>query len=513
MAREAYVIGGGMLDGIKENGKNALAHPEQSVPAFVLSTIIGGAMAYAQKKPGAFRLGAKVVGAAFTVGFVKDLLDPERLSGIGSAVSDTWYGRGSLSENRAKINVYAGQFAFDTAFMAVGGGLGAGSVAYGRARGWSPSYFREKLSEGSSKLASSFSLRHERALSLSLGAVSDTVPAVGRRHLPAMEMFPEGMNAAPTRASMVKLDLQGKPRPLSEQERVLYHREGKSTLEWKPSEETIRVRHETEKFVQQIMKGDYEGALKTAMETEVMQSTELNPARRKSIAKINAEDLNNPQQVMSVMGEMSGQAQFKWQQRTQDGHIGSMQLDVTVPRPIIKLKDGGVEVALVDFTQQGNVGFKGPVKVEYPTTTTSGAPLTKSQIAEIEAIRKSEVGQRMIGETALFAFEESLVHANQHYTAYGKIMSPTFARYSRDFHIKHDTRPQMLHFAGLTDKMSSMREIFMEQEVPMMLYDAGMPLSMIRHHFFFGNRHMQERTPIMNYLEAREAGKNFFGAD
>lgn len=502
LSREAYVFGGGMWDGIKANGKHAIENPEQSAPAFLLSAGIGAAMAYANKRAGLIKLAARVAGVAFTVGFVKDLLDPERLSGIGNAASDTWNGRGTLAENRAAINHHGGQFAFDVAFMGAGGMMGAGAVSFGRAKGWSPSLISERLGFGKPAEALLPVPVHARVHSRSLGAISEKVQRFDKgRSLPSTEFFPnEGLTPS-LRSRMLRTDGTGKPKPLSEQESIVWKRDDGKVLEWKPTDESVQVRREAETFVKQLMAKDYKGATQTALSTEAMRGVELNPHSRKHEVNIGAAEILDNEHLGSHMKSLSELAIFKWHQVIKDSEIGMEQLSVVVPRPIIKLKNGEAHVPFVDFVKQQDRTFT----LEFPTTTTSGKPLTAAQTAEITTIRNSPEGQRLLGEVALFAFEESLVHANQHRTSGGRIMSPTFAEFSRDFSQTHGTRGHMLAFLGMMDRFHPLREALFEQEVPAILYDAGMPLSMIKHHFFFGGRHTVERAPVIKFLEAREA--------
>ncbi len=141
--------------------------------------------------------------------------------------------------------------------------------------------------------------------------------------------------------------------------------------------------------------------------------------------------------------------------------------------------------------------------------TTEGAKLTAEQLAEVQAIRQSPEGQRVLAETAVTAFEESVVHANQYAHSAGGILSPSYARFTRDFGIEHGLRGQFLSFLGMIEQEHPLRIPFYEQEVPALLYDAGMPLPLIERHYFFGSRHVSERTPLINFLRDIEASPTY----
>jgi len=175
---------------------------------------------------------------------------------------------------------------------------------------------------------------------------------------------------------------------------------------------------------------------------------------------------------------------------------GDQRLRAYVPRTLIEIADGAPPVALVDFVPTNKGGYT----ITMPMADVKGQTLTSSRGLAINEIRNSPEGQRIIAETALIAFEENIVHANQHLNG-GAIMSPTYAAYTRDFGITHGTRPSLLNFLGMLDKLHETRQPFYEQEVPAMLYDAGMPLEMIQRHYFFGSHHVPIRVPIMNYLQ------------
>jgi hypothetical protein len=405
-----------------------------------------------------------------------------------------------------------------------GGSLGAVEAPRGLTPGSKPLNASESLFGGSSR-----SLRTEVALGAaekvaakptaattaesSLGAIGEGSQSLqgprpmmpDARDLPAYGVFPVG--PMKPNAQAFRLAAEGQTKPLSEiqaAERVVWEFKENKTADWKPNKESLEVRGQAEQFVQRFMAGDYAGALNVAVEAPVMARVNLNPPTRIHEVKINADELAKPEIVELKMNELSKYAEFKWAQSVRDGIVDETKLEVVIPKTIVELKSGA-EVRIVDIVPVEQNGYRQSYKMEFPSKDVKGNPLTPEQLKEIEAIRQSPGGQRLLAETALFGFEETIVHANQHITQGGAISSPAFAEFARNVAARSETnRGHRLAFLGMIDSQHAMRPKIMEQEVPALAYDAGMPLSMVRHHFFFGARHVQERTPVMDFLQLRE---------
>lgn len=480
LSRESYVIGGGLVGGIADNARQAIQNPSKALPELGIAVGTGALMALAHGRKGLIGLGAKVIGLSFAYGFVKDLTNEERLSGIGNAVGDTWKSGAHLEQNRDAIKQHAGQFAFDTAVMMAGGTLGAGAMRYYGRTAELP-MFRERTPA----LAGSFGFNYT---------------GLSKRSLPAAEVFPEGPMTASKHAHLLENNPKANVSKASEVVEFPAPN-GKSTVSWKPTAEAVRVRLEAQSFVEKLQKRDYMGALNVVVESPSLNGVELNPVNRKHAVKITAADLaRNPNEVAVAMDRMGVLGKFEWKQATTStAQVEMQKLTAIVPQVNVELSLGRV-VPLVEFVPSNN-GFK----AQFPTRTTDGGSLTVAEMAEMHKLRQSEAGQRLIAETAIIAFEESTVHANQH--SVGGIMSPTYAEFSKEITLgsEYRTRSHLLALLNMLSRQDQNRSFIFEQEVPALLYDAGMPLSMIKHHYFFGSRHVPERTPVMEFLERREA--------
>jgi hypothetical protein len=433
-------------------------------------------MALAHGKKGLVGLGAKVVGLGFAVGFVKDLTNEERLSGIGAAVSDTWNSSARLEQNREAIKHHAGQFAFDTAVMIGGGAIGAGAMRYYGRTSELP-LFRERTTT----LAGSFGLKNDGF--------------IPNRHLPAIEVLPEG----PMPRSKFAHRWDGKSKAASAAEQIeMPSPNGQHTMTWRPSNDSFRVRQEAQTFVEKMQSGDYLGALNVAVESPSLTGVQLNPLNRNHSITIKASEFKNPNDVALLMDKMGDLGKFEWKQTSTVSEIMPERLTAIVPKVLVELKPGTV-VPLVDFIPAAK-GYK----AQFSNATVSGVQLSAAEASQMNALRQSPAGQRLIAESAIIAFEESTVHANQHMS--GGIISPTFAEFSKAITLKSDygTRSHMLAFINSLSRQDANRATVFEQEVPALLYDAGMPIPMIKHHYFFGSRHVQERRPIMEFLDRRE---------
>ncbi len=533
LSREAYVLGGGVGDGFKAN-MNAQSMIERT-PDFVISAGIGAGLALAQGKKGIVKLGAQITGLSFAAGFAKDLTDADRLNGLSTAVSNTWKSPDNLEQNRALVKKHAGDFAFDTTLMMAGGMLGAGSVKVGRSEaagqlksvvGNSLESVKRSLTPGTAGKAEVMSGALGAAERKLVGAVKENPgsssaatmverkPAVteggsislstGPRegHLPALEVIPEG-SMTPNRGSR-RLPDDAAQRPLADiqkTETLPWEMENGATATWKTSKEGVDVRLQAQQWVDAFTQGRYGDALKVAIEAPVMANVNLNPVKRPHTEIINAAELKRPDILQWKMSTLSSHAEFKWQQTMRDGQVEAVKLEVVIPKPIIELKEG-TRVPLVDFVRNESTG---KYSVDYPEKSVSGARLTPAEVSEIRAVRQSPEGQRLLAETAIFGFEETIVHANQHIVQSGKATSPTFAEFAAEWASQSPSlRGHRLSFLGALDNQHPSRHTIFEQEVPMLAYDAGMPLALVRHHFYFGDRHVNIRKPVMDFLRIRE---------
>jgi hypothetical protein len=284
---------------------------------------------------------------------------------------------------------------------------------------------------------------------------------------------------------------------------------GLTEVAWKPSEASVTTRTEAQNFVKAFMAKDYHGALATSIEAKVLQHVELNPNPKLQSVDITAAELKDPLTLQYHMSQLAKIGVFDWRQKISGADVLESRLRVNVPRTVVQLDSGNAKVALVDFVKTEGPGYFSGYKVDYPSVTTSGEKLSPEQLSEIETIRKSPEGQRVLAETAIVAFEESIAHANQHISAAGDIISPSYARFSRDFSIEHGTRAHFLSFLGMMGKDHQFKVNFNEQEVPAILYDAGMPLPLIEHHYNFGGRHVEERLPVFQFLRNTEASSTY----
>jgi hypothetical protein len=306
-------------------------------------------------------------------------------------------------------------------------------------------------------------------------------------------------------SSRVSTDAHGKPiLDVQKTDVVNWEVQPGKNFQWEPNNNGIEIRLQAQSFVDKFMKGDFAGALNVAVEAPVMERINLNPSSRVHEVRISADELAKPEIVEIKMNELSKYAEFKWSQVVADGIPGDSRLEVVIPKTIVGLKSGA-DVRLVDIVPTETSGFRQAYKIEFPNRDVKGNPLTAEQTREIQALRESAGGQRVLAETAIFGFEETIVHANQHITQGGGISSPAFAEFARNIAASNENlRGHRLSLLGSLTAKHAERPKIMEQEVPALAYDAGMPLSMVRHHFFFGSRHVEQRTPVMNFLKFRE---------
>ncbi len=510
ISREVNVFGGGLLDGAAEkvNSRNLLA----SSPEIAESAGIGLLLAAAQSRAGWLRLGAEVVSLAFTASFAKDLSDKDRLAALHDTFVDTWKSPQNADRGREQVKKYAGDFAFDSALMMMSGGLGAsyGKIHTSRANLLLETREKAGISEEPSRAGGN----DEHAIKVRSGSEMPAMRSAGAygasfqthpvsEFLPPLTVFPDEPMPTSSRAARLLEDADKLPlKDIQKQEKLTWRLANGKTIEWEPSKESVEVRLQAQKFVDNFMAGRYMDALSAAVDTPVMEQAELNPKRRMHEVKMTPEELKKPEILAFKLDDLSSRAKFRWQKTVRGDEVIASDNDVVVPVPVIELRGGQTEVALVDFRRLDN----GRYQAVFPEQTRQGRALTPEESKEMSALRSSPEGQRLLAETALFGFEEAIVHANQHLNMSGHIASPSFAEFARNFGREHGTRGHYLAFLGFLDSLSPHRDVLFEQEVPALAYDAGMPLPLVNHHFFFGARHVDVRKPVMTFLQAKEAG-------
>ncbi len=147
------------------------------------------------------------------------------------------------------------------------------------------------------------------------------------------------------------------------------------------------------------------------------------------------------------------------------------KMGITEPRTVIEL-DGGAHVDLI--SRPG----------EKPMTI-DGRPLTTAEISQINSLRQSVEGQRVIAEHAAVKMEE-MIHVRQMQNG-GKPISKTY----EDFRAWSGEPP-----LSENPSMSDQRR-HAELDVVAAMYDAGFPVEMLSKHF--ENQYL-DRKSLMNYF-------------
>jgi hypothetical protein len=132
--------------------------------------------------------------------------------------------------------------------------------------------------------------------------------------------------------------------------------------------------------------------------------------------------------------------------------------------------------------------------------------LTPQEKAEIQMVRDSDAGKKLFAEHAIQAFEERLVHLNQFPER--QILSPTYARFVEQ-HATNSPSDDLFNLGigrenkGLDDVKGTGRSLrTIEQEVPMLLYDAGMPVEMISQQM---EKNHPYRKEVLDFLREQQA--------
>ena len=126
VAREAYVMGGGLVGGaVSEGWKEVNDQPKETAIKLAASVGIGVVLGAAQRRAGIWGLGAEAIGSALGISFMADLSSPERLGLVQKTWLDTWSSAANQDGNRTLMDRALGQFAFDSGLMTIGGLSGA----------------------------------------------------------------------------------------------------------------------------------------------------------------------------------------------------------------------------------------------------------------------------------------------------------------------------------------------------------------------------------------------------
>jgi hypothetical protein len=272
-------------------------------------------------------------------------------------------------------------------------------------------------------------------------------------------------------------------------------------MEWEPSEKSLEIRREMQSFTREFMAGNYEKAYQLARHSKTAPGHEtaypqndpkhpLTPIKARDLLSATADHNPKLEEHLRNM-EQTGKAHIL---PFEDGK--PKEYLVTELPTIIELETGA-KVDLLD--KSGNT---------FSQTGAPGRLLTAEERAEMQTVRESAAAKRIFAEYAMQAFEERLVHLNQFNE--GAILSPTYAKYVERY-ATHSRADDLFNVGnqipnnGLDDVLGTGRSRrTIEQEVPMLLYDSGMPLEII-------SREMEKNYPyrkeVLDFLRDQEAHK------
>lgn len=259
---------------------------------------------------------------------------------------------------------------------------------------------------------------------------------------------------------------------------------------WSPDADGLKVRQDLQKFSEAMAKGDYKAA------AEIARASGVGPAPgnvtdTKTDIKADAADLANPVKLREFLARMQHAANIRPDVDNEGKPAAERKYEVTTPRPVIKLASG-VEVDLTN-----------PAR----TLGTDSRALTDVEQQQVDALLKSDAGKRILQEHAMITMEERLVHLSQLHMG-GKVISPTYAKFLAERgRAPTDTEAADAYYHALRAGQPGTpgrNSATYEQELIALLYDSGMPIKMIEHHF--GAQWGAERAPIVDYLKAREGG-------
>lgn len=238
---------------------------------------------------------------------------------------------------------------------------------------------------------------------------------------------------------------------------------------WAPDADGLKVRQDLQKFSEAMAKGDYKTAL------EIARASGIGPAPgnvtdTNADIKANAADLADPVKLREFLARMQHAANIKPDVDNEGKPAADRKYEVTTPRPVIKLASG----AEVDLTNPAR------------TLGTDSRALTDQEKQQVDTLLKSDAGKRILQEHAMITMEERLVHLSQLHMG-GKVISPTYAKFLAERgRAPSDTEAGDAYYHALRagePGAPGRNSTTYEQELIALLYDSGMPIKMIEHHF------------------------------
>ena len=124
--REAYVVLGGLSDGVQHSTADACKDWKGTGLKVGSAALLGGGLAYLQESSSMGKIGAMVIGAGFTYALVKDVLT--QAVPTYDAIKDAAKSGRNLDRDRAVVAGTAGPFVVDFALSSAGGLIGAGGM-------------------------------------------------------------------------------------------------------------------------------------------------------------------------------------------------------------------------------------------------------------------------------------------------------------------------------------------------------------------------------------------------
>lgn len=394
----------------------------------------------------------------------------------------------------------------------------AGAAVYGLSRGKAASPFKFLTNAPSTEIRTSFSLgmvsEHGKPLAQAVDGLLDgasplfrqdfdAITKFGSRRLYPALSFKPVEQIQPSKYAVRLTDQEVKGGLLGEvrkKETFTWDHpfeDFKTPLPWRPSQASVEARGQSQKFVQELSDKNYEGALRTAIDIPVMRSVALNPPGAAFDIPMRAADLRKTDIGLELarMGKVGSFNGDHWQVLG----VPETKLKVLLPRPTVEL-DSGTKVHFLQFESAPHGGHS----VSFPTKSVDNVPLNPTDLNEIQLLRQSPQGQRVVEETAIIAFEENVVHANQFARSSYDLLSPSYAKFAAEWADVTKSKPHFDAFRGALMHGDKGRFMVKEQEVPFMAYDAGMPLETVLDHFYFGSRHVDQRTAGIHWLLKRE---------
>ena len=133
LLREARLLTYGTGQGLSEQA--GLAFNSDNIGGTTLkfagAVALGAAITCLSRGSGLSQVLGRAAGTTMSLGFVADMANPERLSVLGNAMSDTWQSGANFDRNLATVKPLMGSLAVDLTIMGAGGALGAWGVKSG----------------------------------------------------------------------------------------------------------------------------------------------------------------------------------------------------------------------------------------------------------------------------------------------------------------------------------------------------------------------------------------------